>query len=87
MGMMIHRNKKKRAEKQSAPYDNSVQHERAKEPESTSIEANEESYTKTDIHRMPVSDLRELASKHGIENPESMSGSELKEYLISKMGL
>lgn len=54
------------------------------EPEAEKFPAQ---YTKTDINRMPVSELRELAGKHGVEDPESMSGADLKEYLISKLGL
>lgn len=46
-----------------------------------------EKYTKTDINKMPVSELRELAKKYGAENPEDMIGTDLKEYLISTMGL
>lgn len=43
-------------------------------------------YTKTDINRMSVSDLRELARKTGI-NSDSMTGAEIKEYLITLFGL
>ena len=43
--------------------------------------------TKTEINRMPVSDLRKMASDSGVENAEAMTGSELKTYLIHLMGL
>lgn len=44
-------------------------------------------YTKTDINRMSVSDLRSLAIGHGMSNADSMTGGELKEYFISKFNL
>lgn len=44
-------------------------------------------YTKTDINRMPVSELRTLALNTGVENAEEMTGAELKEYLINVFGL
>ena len=36
---------------------------------------------------MKVTDLRELATKQGVENADDISGSELKAILIEKMGL
>lgn len=44
-------------------------------------------YTKTDINRMNVQDLRSLATSHGMSNVDSMTGGELKEYFISKFNL
>ena len=44
-------------------------------------------YTKTDINRMSVQDLRSLATDHGVSNADSMTGGELKEYFISKFNL
>lgn len=44
-------------------------------------------YTRTDINGMKVADLRELATKQGIENADDVSGNELKAILIEKMGL
>lgn len=44
------------------------------------------SYTKTDINRMSISDLRVLAKKTGAD-PSSMTGAEIKEYLITLFGL
>lgn len=44
-------------------------------------------YTKTDINRMSVQDLRSLATNHGVSNADSMTGGELKEYFISKFNL
>ena len=44
-------------------------------------------YTKTEINRMPITDLKELASKNGIENAEELTGAELKKILIEKFEL
>ena len=45
------------------------------------------SYTKTDIKRMPTADLQSLALEQGIENAMELTGAELKELLIEKLGL
>lgn len=39
--------------------------------------------SKTEIMRMNVAQLRKLAAEHGLENPEEMIGSELKEWLVA----
>lgn len=44
-------------------------------------------FTKTDINRMPVDDLRKLAMSTGVEGADKWTGAELKEYLIALMGL
>ena len=44
-------------------------------------------YTKTEIQRMSVDSLRILAKEVGIENPEEISGSEIKNLLLSHFGL
>lgn len=44
-------------------------------------------YSKTEINRMPVAELRALAEKEGISGFDSKSGSELKKNLICKYGL
>lgn len=44
-------------------------------------------YTKKDITFMKVSKLRELAETEGVENPDELTGVELKKILIDKMGL
>jgi hypothetical protein len=36
---------------------------------------------------MKVAQLRELASENGIENPDELTGGEIKEILIEKFGL
>jgi hypothetical protein len=43
--------------------------------------------TKTEINRMPISELKELALANGIENTEDMTGAELKKALISRFEL
>ena len=44
-------------------------------------------YTKTAIKRMSTADLQTLALEQGIENAMELTGSELKELLIEKLGL
>jgi len=44
-------------------------------------------YKKSDIARMAVADLKQLASELSIENFENMSGEKLKEAIIAKLGL
>jgi hypothetical protein len=44
-------------------------------------------YTKTDINRMSVQELREMAKRTGVEGAESMTGGELKKYFINVFGL
>ena len=44
-------------------------------------------YTKTEINRMPVAQLREMAMRTGVEGADTWSGAELKEYLIAILGL
>lgn len=44
-------------------------------------------YTKTEINRMSTADLQSLASEHGIEGADEISGSELKRILIEHFGL
>lgn len=51
------------------------------------VEVEEEKYTKTDINRMAVAELKELAGKQGIDGAEEMTGAELKKALIEHYGL
>lgn len=46
-----------------------------------------QNYTKTEIHQMPVKELRELATEYGIDGAEYLNGSDIKKLLIEKMGL
>lgn len=47
----------------------------------------EPTYTKTEINRMPIVDLRRLARKHGIKQAAGKSGAELKAELIDILKL
>ncbi len=47
----------------------------------------EKKYTKTEISRMNVAELKELATEIGVENASETSGSELKKILIEHFGL
>ncbi len=44
-------------------------------------------YTKTDINRMSIDDLKALGIEQGIENAEELKGDDLKKLLIEKLGL
>lgn len=44
-------------------------------------------YTKTEINKMNVSELRRLAAENGVKDPEGINGTDLKSYLISVFGL
>lgn len=44
-------------------------------------------YTKSEIARMPVDELRQLALNTGVDGAEEMNGTELKQYLLSVFGL
>lgn len=44
-------------------------------------------YTKSEIARMPVDELRQLALKVGVDGAAEMNGTELKQYLLSAFGL
>lgn len=48
---------------------------------------NEESYTKTDIKKMPIAELKDLAISIGITDAENKTDSELKKSLIEFYGL
>ena len=50
-------------------------------------EKQEKKYTKTEISRMNVAELKELAMEIGVENASATSGSELKKILIEHFGL
>lgn len=46
----------------------------------------EQTYTKTEINRMPLAELKELAKREGIDADE-MKGGEIKTALIEKYNL
>lgn len=47
--------------------------------------ANTFNYSKTEINRMPVSELKKLGEELGILGFEAMTGSELKKEIISRL--
>ena len=47
----------------------------------------ENQFTKTDINRMPINELKALASANGVEGWVDMTGAELKRVLIEKFNL
>ena len=47
----------------------------------------EKLYTKTEINRMAISELRKLVKENNIEKTDEMNGSELKKILIAHFGL
>lgn len=51
------------------------------------VQATAFAYKKADISRMNVATLRELAKKEGIADAESMTGADIKRYLIEKYSL
>lgn len=44
----------------------------------------EKKLSKTEIMRLPVAKLRKLAKEMGLENPEDLIGSELKDWILSR---
>lgn len=46
-----------------------------------------ETYTKTDIMRMKLEDLKTLANEVGMTVEEEITGAKLKERIIEKLGL
>ena len=57
---------------------------KSEEPEEVPVEP---TYTKTEINRMPIVDLRRLARKHGVKKAADKSGAELKAELIELLNL
>lgn len=57
------------------------------EKEKVEEQTKNDALTKTDINRMSVSELKELAKKEKIEDFSDMNGSELKKSLIEHFGL
>jgi hypothetical protein len=51
------------------------------------VEKTTTNYTKTDIKRMPLDDLKALATENGVVGADDMTGGELKQVLIKKFGL
>lgn len=93
MGMMIHRNKKRNLEKQSAPVQGADMLEQQNaEPlpftdDGTDEPKSDKHYTKTDINKLSTAELQKLAAAEGIENALETSGQDLKRILIDHYGL
>jgi len=90
MGMIYHKKRmwKKLSEKEgSEPKNQNMDYwETEREKEETNY--NEQmNYTKTDINKMPTSQLQRLAAESGIEDAEQKNGGELKKLLIEKFSL
>lgn len=47
----------------------------------------ENQFTKTEINRMPINELKSIAAANGVEGLVNMTGAELKRVLIEKFGL
>lgn len=47
----------------------------------------ENQFTKTEINRMPIHELKALAAANGVEGWKDMTGAELKRVLIEKFNL
>lgn len=51
------------------------------------VETESQSYTKTEINRMPTAELKSLALENGIDGANDMTGADLKKVLIEKFNL
>lgn len=58
-----------------------------KETVKASEKEEKKTYKKSDIFRMPVAELQELAKAEGIENAEEKTGAELKNLLVKHLNL
>ena len=47
----------------------------------------EKTYTKTEINRMSVDDLKSMAAENNVPGYENMTGTALKEYFINSLNL
>lgn len=88
--MMIRRNLKRRAAEKVAPVNTNFS-QYMTPPEECELPfvtvSDKKKYTKTEINRLPTSELRELAKENGIDNANENTGAELKKMLIEKFGL
>lgn len=56
-------------------------------PSGTSVPDGKRQYTKTEINKMPLADLRDLGKILNIETVESKTGAEIKKEIIRKLNL
>ena len=95
MSFMTHRHRKEReakrfASRKSSPKAKKVEAPQVKdEPVDDTKEEQVEnpSYTKSDINRMPVDELKKVATEIGIDYADEKTGGELKKLIIEKLGL
>lgn len=66
---------------------NGVWYAAGEEVPDTNEKAEGKKYSKSEIAKMPVNDLRQLALNTGADGAEEMNGTELKHYLLSVFGL
>lgn len=84
MSMMIHRNRKKKNQREISREENLPFSDSDIELEGR---PEEQQYTKTDIQRMSKDDLVSLAVEVGIDGAEEMNGADLKRELIEHFEL
>ena len=97
MSFMTHRHRKEReakrfASRKSSPKAKTVETETPQAEVEPTEETKEEQvekppYTKSDINRMPVDELKKVATEIGIEGADEKTGGELKKLIIEKLGL
>lgn len=96
MSAMTHRHRKQRearylaSHKLSSPKPKKetvkpVEEEKVIEPEQEIIPSFD--YNKSDINRMPLANLKTVASEIGIDDVDEKTGGELKKLIIEKLGL
>ena len=66
---------------------NGVWYAAGEEVPDTNEKAEGKKYSKSEIARMPVDELRQLALKVGIDGAAEMNGTELKQYILSAFGM
>lgn len=89
MSMMIHRNRKRKKEREISREEFNREENLPFSDSDTEFEERpeEQQYTKTDIQRMSKDDLVSLAVEVGIEGAEEMNGADLKRELIEHFEL
>jgi ribosomal protein S25 len=89
MGMFIHRRKvnKGAANKKAAPKNTPKAETKDEKSVVNEPKAQETKYSKSEINRASVEDLRKIADEIGIKGSRGMTGGELKKLLIEQLGL
>ena len=96
MSAMTHRHRKQREARYLASHKLSkpkqkkeivtpIEEEKAIEPEQEATPSFD--YSKSDINRMPLANLKTVATEVGIEDVDDKTGGELKKLIIEKLGL